>query len=99
MRKPWRSEIGVPNVLWGARGPGSLATRVRPEAPRKLGPPALARSSKKILDPWSFEAWKFGHVWELGGLDAWKLEALTPHSRMPRRGQRTNHINLIINYY
>ena len=77
----------------------SLIIWVRPGALGKLGPPSLARSSKKILDPWSFEAWKLGDLrawrfgcleaWtELGGLDAWKLGDLESHSRMPRRGRR-----------
>ena len=99
MPKPWRSEIGVPNVPWGGRGFGSYRTRVTPGALRKLGPPSLARSSKKKLDPWSLGAWKLGDLrawrfgcleaWtELGGLDAWKLGDFESHSRMPRRGRR-----------
>ena len=65
-------------------GPGSLPTWVTSEALRKLAPPALARSSKKIFDPWSFEAPMFRDFRAWGvrclemNLEAWMLGNLRP---------------------
>ena len=65
------------------RGPRSLRTWVKGSwggALTKLGPPSLARSSKKILDPWT---WSLG-AWKLESLETWELEPLDLTAVCPR---------------
>ena len=50
-------------------GPKEFAHMGEGELLTKLGPPSLARSSKKIFDPWT---WSLG-AWKLGDLETWSL--------------------------